>query len=559
MKETKNYEELLEELEDLKFQLKEANETLHAIRTGQIDALVVETEDGPQLYTLKSADHTYRVFIEKMKEGAVTLNRKGIILYSNSQFADMIDVPLAKVIGLPIIDFIPDQYKGKFKKMTEQGWESDSKGEIFLKSNSGKSIPFLLSFTSLELDEGTALSIILTDLTLQKENEKQLELKNQQLEAARLAAYKMNEELEDIVEERTKDLLISREYFKLLADNIPVIIWTATIDGKLDYVNRRWVEYTGFDVEESKTKQSELLHTDDVERSIAEWQTALKEKRKYEGEFRFKRAIDGTYRWHYSQAIPFKDEQGNITAWIGTNIDIDDQKKELEKKDEFIGVASHELKTPLTSLKGYIQLMEFQDNLSDEAKIYVTKATSSINKLQHLIDELLDASKIKAGKLKFKKHAFNLTQLVSLCVENSTYMYPSFKIKKELQEGIIAYGNDERIEQVLMNLINNAAKYSGDKKEIIIRAEKNNDSAMVSVIDFGIGMVNSDQELIFERFYRANGHESTMPGLGMGLYISSEIIKEHKGEIHVKSKLNEGSVFSFSLPLATQFAQTSDD
>jgi two-component system CheB/CheR fusion protein len=75
----------------------------------------------------------------------------------------------------------------------------------------------------------------------------------------------------------------------------------------------------------------------------------------------------------------------------------------LEKKDEFIGVASHELKTPLTSLKGYIQLMEFQDNLSDEAKIYVTKATSSINKLQHLIDELLDASKIKAGKLKFKK------------------------------------------------------------------------------------------------------------------------------------------------------------
>ena len=87
MKETKTYEELLEELEELSFQLKEANETIHAIRTGQIDALVVETEEGPQLYTLKSADHTYRVFIEKMKEGAVTLNSNGIILYSNSQFA----------------------------------------------------------------------------------------------------------------------------------------------------------------------------------------------------------------------------------------------------------------------------------------------------------------------------------------------------------------------------------------------------------------------------------------------------------------------------------------
>src|SRR6187402_2193680 len=166
MRETKTYEELLEDLEELTLQLKEANETIHAIRTGQIDALVVETEGGPQLYTLKSADHTYRVFIEKMKEGAVTLNSNGIILYSNSQFADMINMPLAKVIGLPIIDFIPDQYKGKFKKIAEQGWDFDSKGEILLKNHTGELTPFLLSFTSLELDEGTALSIILTDLTL---------------------------------------------------------------------------------------------------------------------------------------------------------------------------------------------------------------------------------------------------------------------------------------------------------------------------------------------------------------------------------------------------------
>ena len=173
--------------------------------------------------------------------------------------------------------------------------------------------------------------------------------------------------------------------------------------------------------------------------------------------------------------------------------------------------------------------------------------------MQHLIDELLDASKIKAGKLKFKKQALDLTDLISLCVENCAYMYPSYKIRKELQDNITIYGNDERIEQVLMNLISNAVKYSPTKKEIVIRAERNEDSAIVSVTDFGIGMQNSDQELIFERFYRAS-NESIMPGLGMGLYISSEIIKEHNGKINVKSKLNEGSVFSFSLPLATQSA-----
>src|SRR6187399_2132376 len=113
MKEVNTYESVLAELEELRQQLQEANETLEAIRSGQIDALVVKNGDGHQLYTLKSADQTYRVFIEKMKEGAVTLNKKGIILYSNSQFADMINMPLAKVIGLPILDFIPDQYKGK--------------------------------------------------------------------------------------------------------------------------------------------------------------------------------------------------------------------------------------------------------------------------------------------------------------------------------------------------------------------------------------------------------------------------------------------------------------
>jgi two-component system CheB/CheR fusion protein len=550
MKEVKTYKELLSELEELKFQLQEANDTIDAIRTGQVDALFVETKNGSQLYTLKSADHTYRVFIEKMKEGAVTLDQNGIILYCNSQFAEMINMPLTKVIGLPIIDFIPDQQKKKFLQLTQEGWDLDSKAEIVLRNKEDQLIPFLVSVTSLELDEGTALSVILTDLTMQKETEKQLQIKNQQLEEARLAAYKLNEELEDIVVERTRDLLISREYFKFLADNIPVMVWTADSEGKLDYVNQRWKEYTGYDVEASQIKQTELLHPHDLQASSEKWQKALKEKKPYEAEFRFKRATDNAFRWHYSQAIPFKDKDGNITAWIGTNIDIDDKKKELEKKDEFIGVASHELKTPLTSLKGYIQLMEYKNDIPESSKIFVSKATSSINKLQHLIDQLLDASKIQAGRLKFDKHEVDLTDLVEQCIENSQYMYPELRIKKELQNNITVYGNDERLEQVLMNLINNAVKYSPNSKEIIVKAGKNGATAMVSVKDFGIGMSNSDQKEIFQRFYRVNGHDATMPGLGIGLYISSEIIKEHDGKISVTSQLNEGSEFSFVLPLA---------
>ena len=144
----------------------------------------------------------------------------------------------------------------------------------------------------------------------------------------------------------------------------------------------------------------------------------------------------------------------------------------------------------------------------------------------------------------------NLGDLVKTCVENSQYMYPAFKISTELQDGIIVNANEERLEQVLMNLINNAVKYSPNNKTIIVRAERDTLSAIVSVIDHGIGMSKADQKMIFERFYRGNGHDPTTPGLGMGLYISAAIIKEHNGSIRVRSKLNEGSNFSFSLPLA---------
>ena len=549
---TANQTQLIKELEELRLQLQEANETIHAIRTGQIDALMVTTETGPQLYTLKSADHTYRIFIEKMKEGAVTLNQDEIILYSNSQFASMVDLPLSEVIGIPFGKFIPEGCKTAFKKLMNSAWNSDRKGEILLKNNKDRIIPVLLSFTSLELDEGTSLSIILTDLSDQKETQNQLKTKNEQLEEARGSVAKMNEELEDMVKERTKDLLLSREYFKYLANNIPVLIWTADMNGKLDYVNRRWYEYTGFDLEDSKTKQTELVHPDDLEISSMAWRQALENKQKYEQEFRFKRNSDGAYRWHYSQAIPFKDEQGNITAWIGTCIDIDDQKKQLERKDEFIGVASHELKTPLTSLKGYLQLMGIQENLPAPVRSYISKANISLTKLQRLVDELLDVSRIKAGKLEYSKHIFNLTELVNQCVENSSIMYPLYTIKKEFEEDILVMGNEERIEQVFMNLINNAVKYSPEKRDIFVRTEKDDLSAIVSVTDFGVGMSEPEQKFVFERFYRVNGSNFLTPGLGMGLYIASEIIKEHQGEIRVKSKLNKGSVFSFTLPLVSE-------
>jgi len=463
----------------------------------------------------------------------------------------MVNLPLSRVIGCRFSDFVPKEFRESFQALIEQGWKTDSKGEISLRNEKNELVPFLLSFTSLELDEGTSLSIILTDLSIQKENEKQLRTKNVQLEEARMDVARMNEELKNTVRVRTRDLLVSREHFKFLADNIPVIVWTTQADGSANFFNKRWYEYTGLDLETSQEAAvREVLHPDDIDATVKAWKEAIEDKTQFYFEYRIRRAADGTFRWHLAKGEPLKDEAGNVIAWFGTSTDIEDQKKELEKKDEFISVASHELRTPLTSLKGYIQLMEYQKNLPEDVKLFIHKANSSLNKLQHLIDALLDASKIQAGRLKFNREVFNLTDLINTCVENCHFMYPGYQIKKELEADVAVLGNEERLEQVLMNLINNAVKYSPLKNEIVVRMEKNETVAHVSVIDFGIGMSEEDQKQIFERFYRAEGGEFLTPGLGMGLYISSEIIKEHDGKMSVTSKLNEGSAFSFSVPLA---------
>ncbi len=193
------------ELQELRYQLDEANETIEAIRTGQVDALVVQGSNGHQLYTLKSADLTYRVFIEKMTEGAVTLNTQGIILYSNSRFAKMVNLPLSQVMGVSFEEFLAPECKADFRDLFIKCWKVDCKEE-FLLSSGEKKTPVQLSLTSLELDEGISLSVILTDLTAQKAAQEQLSDNNRQLEVINMALEASNHDLQQFASVASHDL-----------------------------------------------------------------------------------------------------------------------------------------------------------------------------------------------------------------------------------------------------------------------------------------------------------------------------------------------------------------
>jgi two-component system phosphate regulon sensor histidine kinase PhoR len=543
---------LLSEIEELRFQLEEAHETINAIRTGQVDALIVKDTNGHQLYTLKTADQTYRVFIEKMSEGAVTINPAGIILYCNTRFAEMASTPLEKVIGMPITSFMPAESKEKLEQLIESSWAEDCREEILLKDRDGNDMHCLFSCNTIELDSGMALSLIITDLSVLKETERQLKQRNEQLEESRATTEKLNNTLESTVKERTNDLLISREHFKLLTNNILQMTWTNLPNGEVTSFNQRWQDYTGLNFNQSGHFKWELVvHPDDLKETLKKYNSALTTGELFEVENRYKR-YDGTYRWHLNRAKPLKDEQGEIIFWVGTATEIEDQKRELDRKDEFIGIASHELKTPLTSLKGYLQLIAGynKEELPQVVTQYVTKAGISINKLQSLINDLLDVSKIKAGRLEYTLHQIDITNLVCQCIENAEHIYPSYKFECDPTEVYMVNGNPERLEQVLMNLINNAVKYSQNNKTITLSTEKFGDTVRVSVTDKGIGLSPDQKSKIFERFYRVEDKKNMTSGLGMGLYISNEIISNHNGTIGVESELGKGSTFYFELPLA---------
>jgi len=222
-------------------------------------------------------------------------------------------------------------------------------------------------------------------------------------------------------------------------------------------------------------------------------------------------------------------------------------KENQQKKDEFIGIASHELKTPLTTIKGYIEMLNMMEQ-DPTKKQFVEKAMLNVNKLERLIRDLLDVSKIQSGQLQLEMKEFNMNDLLRETV-NAVQMVsaPRIILEDKLQNEIV-YGDRQRIEQVLLNLLSNAIKYSPGENKVIIDSEKTDKELLIKIRDFGIGITKEEQTNIFERFYRSKNTSVHISGFGLGLYICRDIITRHYGKIWVETA-DRGSIFIFSLPL----------
>ncbi|MEO8820723.1 MAG: PAS domain S-box protein [Ginsengibacter sp.] len=237
-------------------------------------------------------------------------------------------------------------------------------------------------------------------------------------------------------------------------------------------------------------------------------------------------------------------------ALIRKEAELLQSKLQEEKKDQFISIASHELRTPITTIKAYTQLSVSMCKEQDEKlKNNLIKIDQYTNKLNFLLNELLDVSKINLGKLNLSLTEIDFSTFLPEVLNSIQNITATHNIILEENTKAHVIADPVRLEQVITNLISNSAKYSPGCNTILVKSALNQNEIVVSFTDYGIGIANEDIYKIFERFYRVKESSHRFTGFGIGLYVSSEIIKQHNGKMWVNSEKNEGSTFYFSLPV----------
>ncbi len=574
MEQIKTYEELLQELVTVRMQLEETNDTIEAIRSGEVDALVVKQKDGIQLYTLKSADQTYRIFIEQMTEGAVTLSEDNLILYCNSQFASLVQLPLQKITGQSFYQFIPPDCKQQCVQFIQKAWNETIKAELQLLAANGSSVPVLLSFKALHLEEGLSMSLIITDLTEQKQTEQLLKLNNKQLKEAQEITWQLNANLENKVKERTRELEASvlektklseelrsnQERLSLILETMAEGVGIIDVDGNLTYVNPMAQKILGLQKNEILTRtyydpKWTNLRLDGTPLPKEEHPMSIMMKTS-KPVFDHEIGVQAPGRdiFYISiNAAPIYNANGVLIGGVGTFMDVTNRRKSIQQKDEFISVASHELKTPTTTLKASLQILKQMiatERESPLVPVFLDKANSSLQKLSGLIDDLLNVSRIEKGQLVLKRSLFNIYEMVKENAENLQLINKNMQINISGVQDVSIMADRYRVEQVLANLLNNAIKYSPSSSRIDISIELTEpDCVTVSIRDYGIGIPEEKQQHLFDRYYRVDYSGNQYSGLGLGLYISNDIISKHNGTIGVHSQPGDGSTFWFTLPL----------
>jgi PAS domain S-box-containing protein len=354
--------------------------------------------------------------------------------------------------------------------------------------------------------------------------------------------------------ENSEKLLRTVNVAQMAIDSANVGIWVINTTTKNFIPSSRTKQLFGYDPGEEMSFMDAMQQVLEKYRqnATAAIENALKNQTNLYIEYPVTGFNDHQLRW-LSITGGFSNAAMTDNYFSGIVMDITEQKQNELKRSKFIGMVSHELKTPLTALKAYIQMLgswakQQKDSFSINA---LSKVDKQVRKMLNMINSLLNLSGAEVGKIHINKQPFNLDELIEEVIEETLFVTQSHTITMVPCDNILVDADRDKIEQVLINLISNAAKYSDNEAPIEIGCAVKEKMVEVGIKDHGLGIAKKDINKLFMPHYRVESKETEkIPGFGIGLYLCSEIINRHEGRIWVESKLGEGSTFKFTLALA---------
>lgn len=514
--------------------------------------------------------------VQSSNDAIVSKNLKGIIMSWNKGAQRIFGYTESEIVGKSIETLIPSYLKNEEKTILQEiseGRKVDHYQTIRV-TKSGKEIPVSLTISPMRNKQGQIVgaSKIARDISDQIQREQTIQFHEQQLETLHAIGRVISEKLDtpsiiQTVINSTTHLVaadVGLCFYRITDEegrsklSVAVAAHDVSVDLNGHHINLEdSVIHAVFSGEDA-------VRFDDV--CAAPHILSLFDLSKYPEIPRIRhclaipiRSADklliGAMFFGYTQVEVFntadEDMMRSIASLVAVTLDNARLLEEVNalslKKNEFIALASHELKTPLTTTKGYLQILE-RSEIDQVGRRFLTKALKQLERINALISELLDISKIEAGKLSFHMETFNLSEMVLDVVETFHFSNQTHTIFVNNTQGdYLVEADRQRMEQVMINLITNAIKYSPDANNVHVTLESSPQEVSVQVTDEGMGLSHDQQEKVFTRFYQVEG-TSKMAGLGLGLYLSKEIIDRHGGHIGVNSYLGKGSTFYFSIP-----------